>query len=300
MPRKTMRKADRKMLILAFLVGIAAVLVGLFAMRQARLQEYEKERYEDELFRRAHEDCAPPRDFRKWKEVYGAGEHDPTTPEGKSALDGERARLPEAKERLNQLLSDLPAVYASEDDAAESVFFTDFIRTLDGFGRASCAEMLTSIHWGCFGKNLENVVETLEPARAAVAVGRYYRVICKMVDLLWTRGGLEYEAAEADAWTYSSLRDCRHLAQRRKLAVVETAIDRSLENWKDVRCDSEDSNFCRAHQFWEERYRLYYEERVKRGEANWLKALSGYYRYQLKLARGILKREPRWSPDYRR
>ena len=56
------------------------------------------------------------------------------------------------------------------------------------------------------------------------------------------------------------------------------------------------SNFCRSHEYWEDRYHRFYEERVRRGETHWLRALSGYYRFHLELAREILGRNPVWAP----
>lgn len=282
--------------ILGVLLVLSIVSVGLFVRRQTYIQERSRYRAWAEEVARTHTDNSPPPDFHGWLAEYGANEPDPATPEGRATLDAERARLPKAKESLLGLLGQIPAMLASEDDAAESVFMTNVLRTLEGFSRASCAEMLSSVHWGGCGENMEKAVEALGPVRGVAVVERYYRVICRMVDLLWTRGGDEYKAAEADSWIYASLRDCRYSVHERRWRKVETAVDQCLEHWKEFRCDSESSNFCRAHRYWEERYNLYYRERVRRGETNWLKPLSAYYRYHLDRARRILKREPKWSP----
>lgn len=283
--------------VLCVLSVLAFAFAVLFARRQTRIREREKERAETEALIRAHTDNAPPPDFHGWLAEFGANEPDPSTPEGQASLEAEGARLPLAKERLQRLLERFHSMLTSENGAVEDAYLSDFLQTLEGFSRASCAELLWSVRWGkCGGKILRNKVVMAGPERGAVVVERYYRVICRMVDLLWTRGGLEYKAAEADLWTYSSLRHCKYLARRKNWSRVEAAVDQCLEHWKEFRCDSENSNFCRAHRYWEERYNLYYKERVRRGETDWLQPLSAYYRYHLDQARGILKREPKWSP----
>ena len=177
--------------VLCVLSVLAFAFAVLFARRQTRIREREKERAETEALIRAHTDNAPPPDFHGWLAEFGANEPDPSTPEGQASLEAEGARLPLAKERLQRLLERFHSMLTSENGAVEDAYLSDFLQTLEGFSRASCAELLWSVRWGkCGGKILRNKVVMAGPERGAVVVERYYRVICRMVDLLWTRGGL--------------------------------------------------------------------------------------------------------------
>lgn len=282
-------------------LGVFAILVlafgALFVRRQMRIHEYRQYRAWSEAVARTHTDNAPPPDYHGWLAEFGANEPDSATPEGRATLEAEKVRLPAARERLRKVVGQFHSMLVSEDEAAEGKYLSSFVQVFDGFSRASCAELLKSVPWGeCRGDRLRNTVTELGPGRGATVIERYYRVVCSMVDLLWTRGGLECEAAEIDDRIYVSLKHSGVLAHRRGWGEMEAAIDRCLKDWKKSRCDSENSNFCRAHRFWEERYNLYYRERVRHGETNWLKILSAYYRSHLERARRILKREPKWSP----
>lgn len=292
-------KVRLKVVLLASVVA-AAIAVGIllkirhdsFRVRQ------ERERKETEEFMRTHQISLPGRDFRNWLTAYGAHEPDPATPAGRRALAEERTRLGEAETAFVRLMEHLPTVWQSADDASVAAFLGDVEHLPDGFSRAACASILSPVRGGV-GKRrkmLENMLERTEAANRGAIVTGYYQVFCSLVDMLWTKCGLEYEAAEADYRIYETLDKLARFAGRAHMDDVEAATRRCIENWKQTRCDSASSNFCRSHEYWEDRYHRFYEERVRRGETHWLRALSGYYRFHLELAREILGRNPVWAP----
>ena len=95
----------------------------------------------------------------------------------------------------------------------------------------------------------------------ALAVHRYYRTLCGLADVILRCGGDSFGAAEVDLRTYKVMVQCRSLCRKRGWRNTERALDGSLKHWMTNRCDSSDSNFCRAHRDWEEYYRKHYEER---------------------------------------
>jgi len=275
------------------LIGIVGVSVSMFAKRRHGFKQMQSE---DLAFKRAHSMILPQRDFCDWNVEFGKGEPNPATSEGREVMEGERIRLPAAQEEFRKLIGNMPEMCASEIRYPEISFMKDVHDVLDSFSRESCAKILSTIRWGRCGKSLEASLMKLDTEHKVIAVERYYHLSCQLADLLWRRCGLEFEAAEADYRIYVSLENRKRFAQQKGWHDVVAVIDRCREDWQTNRCDSERSNFCRSHLYWENRYRMYYEERVKRGETHWLKVLSGYYRFNLELARDILNREPKWSP----
>ena len=129
---------------------------------------------------------------------------------------------------------------------------------------------------------------------AASAVHGYYRAHCGLADVILRHGGDSFGAAEVDLRTYKVMVQCRNLCKKRGWCDAERAIDSSLKHWIRNRCDSSDSNFCRADRDWEEYYRKHYEERIRNGETRLLKLTERFHRRYYNWAEKILKRPPSW------
>lgn len=294
---------DSKVRLKVVLFASAAVtVIAVGVLQKIRHDSFrvrqEREKKETEEFMRTHQIRLPGRDFRNWLATYGEHEPDPATPAGRKALAEERERLGAAETAFVKLMESLPTVCQSADDSGAAAFLSDVEHLLEGFSRAACARILSPVR-GDVGKRrkmLENMLERTEAAKRRVVLTGYYQVFCSLVDMLWTKCGLEYEAAEADYRIYETLDKIARFAGRAHMDDVEAATERCIENWKQTRCDSASSNFCRSHEYWEDRYHRFYEERIRQGETHWLRALSGYYRFHLELAREILGRDPVWAP----
>lgn len=284
-----------------FAIGITLVvfLALIFASCQRESPSAEaSERKVPEAALPANVDAAPPRDFSAWRKEYGEEIPDSSTSEGQSKIKSDREKLPEALAEFWKMMDALPDVYTNKCDAAEESFLINVNRLLQPFARSPRSKILLSIKWGTCGKTMEAILRRTSVDKDRVlVVERYYRISCALVDMLWTRAGMEYEAAEADYKVFLSLQARKRFAQQNGFSEVDKALTNCLDEWKRLRCDSERSNFCRSHLYWEERYRLYYEKRVQKGERNWLTFLSDRYRFHLSLAREILGRDPQWAPN---
>ena len=241
----------------------------------------------------------PPKDLSAWCAECGANEPDPSTPEGKARLRDEERRLPEAQKEFLRLMASRPVVLTNEVESAAQDFLDSTSRLLDGFSRANCRliMMVAESRWG--GGNPDIRFENIQNEQQCKRfIERYYLIHCRLADWFWSRCGSEYEAAGMDRAIFTMLdwtqKDCSRIGW---FEAAET-IDRFLQIHRRDRCDSEKSNYCRAHRWGEELYNTVYAEIIKK-DPRWIKGTSEWYGVFLESARLILKREPKWSPVYK-
>lgn len=240
----------------------------------------------------------PPKDISAWLAECGANEPDPSTPEGKTRLRDEARRLPEAKREFQNLLNTRPVALTNETEGAAQDYLDRMARLLDGFSRENCGRMMGIIDpcWG--GGNPGVQIKSIRDERlCAQFIERYYLVHCRLADWFWTRCGSEYNAAEMDRAIFAWLSWMRGDCERKGWTAAVEAIERCLEIHRRDRCDSEKSNYCRAHRWGEKLYDTVYAD-IIREDPRWVKGTESWHGVFLKSARYYLKREPKWSPDY--
>ena len=166
---------------------------------------------------------------------------------------------------------------------------------LDGADLKSRDELMARLKCAIDGCGISGLLEKIESdGVAASAVHRYYQMLCGLADVILRRGGDSFGAAEVDLRTYKVMVQCRNLCKKRGWRDAEHAIDSNLKHWTANRCDSSDSNFCRADRDWEDYYRKHYEERIRNGETRLLKLTERFHRRYYNWAEKILKRPPSW------
>ena len=293
----------KKIKVLAWTLGLLVVVGSacvLYARRQGRVSSQQRLTSENDSWRRSHPPVSPVGyPSRSWKSRYGGKEPDTRTQEGKRALDAERERLPRALAEFRRLLDGLPAATLMGDASGVDEFLTRTARLLDGFVCHELrGELLDDVKWmkngsGRLTPPLDRIVNE---ADASEVLRRFYRVRCALADMLWIRCGDEYAAAQSDYRCYHMLQECRRIYNRKGWRGAVQTADSLMEAWRNERCDNPDSNFRRAHDYCEEVYHACFEERIKKGEENVLKAWCDHYRFHLGVARSILKRDPQWAP----
>ena len=178
-----------------------------------------------------------------------------------------------------EFLSRIESIMGEADEKSRGELMARLKSAIDGCGISGLLEEIGSDDVG------------------ALAVHGYYRTLCGLADVILRCGGDSFGAAEVDLRTYKVMVQCRSLCKKRGWRDTERALDSSLEHWIINRCDSSDSNFCRAHRDWEEYYRKHYEERIRSGETRLLKLTERFHRRYYNWAEKILKRPPSWGCD---
>ena len=241
----------------------------------------------------------PPKDFSAWRAECGANEPDPSMPEGKARLRDEERRLPEAQKEFQGILNMRQAVLTNEMEGAAQDFLDRMARLLDGFSRDYCRVIMDPVAYDWGGGNPGITFESIQSEQQCIRlIERYYPVHCQIADWFWTRCGSEYNAAGIDKQIYIWLTWTRDDCKRKKWWSAVETIDRYLEVHNRDRCDSEKSNYCRAHRWGEKLYDTVYADIIKE-DPRWVKGTVRWHGVFLKSARSQLKREPKWSPDYK-
>ena len=236
--------------------------------------------------------------------------HDSAFAQGRrSALQGRGLDAEERFERKNNagdfrsseftefanLLATLQDVCTNTCDRSVCEFLSRIESILDGADLKSRDELIARLKCAIDGCGISGLLEKIESdGGAASAVHRYYRTHCGLADVILRCGGDSFGAAEVDLRTYKVMVQCRNLCKQRGWRDAERAIDSSLKHWITNRCDSSDSNFCRADRDWEEYYRKHYEARIRNGETRLLKLTERFHRRYYNWAAKILKRPPSW------
>ena len=241
----------------------------------------------------------PPKDFSAWLAECGANEPDPSTAKGRARLRDEERRLPEAQKEFQRLMASRIVVLTNEIESAAQDFLASTSRLLDGFSRVNCRliMMVAESRWGGGNPDIrfENIQDEQQCKRF---IERYYLVHCRLADWFWSRCGSEYESAAMDRAVFTMLdwtkKDCSRVGW---FEAAET-IDRYLQIHRRDRCDSEKSNYCRAHRWGEKLYDTVYADIIKE-DPRWVKGTSEWRGVFLESARLILKREPKWSTDFK-
>ena len=239
-----------------------------------------------------------PKDYSAWRSEFGAGLPDPSSPEGIRKALADAERLPRAQSEFMELLRSLPCVYTNE--SAESVrhFLSQVETVLSGFGRAGSAEILKMVQRDAGNSGLSVALLQSDELSARV-IERYCLVFGRFADLLWERAGEEFAAAEVDNGMLHALVKMRAYCTRRSWRHGQDATDKWLEAFKECRCDSVKSNFCRAHLKCERDFDAFFKEPIENGQVGYRKVTDRFYRWHLNSARKILRREPKWSPNFK-
>ena len=239
-----------------------------------------------------------PKDYSAWYREFGAEVQDPDSTVGRMQKQKEAERLAVAREDFRSLIETLPCVYTNDTNDAVKKFLLQVDALLNGFGRESCAALLKCVERGSGNTDLPDEIMQTEEMTTRV-IGRYCEIFGWFADVLWVRAGESFAAAEVDRSMFSALRHCRSLCKRRGWSGAGKVANEWLEKFKIERCDSEKSNYCRAHNKCEKEYDTYFKDAIERGQTSYKKITERWYRLYLNSARYILGREPKWSPDFK-
>ena len=239
-----------------------------------------------------------PKDYSAWYREFGAEVQDPDSTVGRMQKQKEAERLAVAREDFRSLIETLPCVYTNDTNNAVKKFLLQVDALLNGFGRESCAALLKCVERGSGNTDLPDEIMQTEEMTTRV-IGRYCEIFGLFADVLWVRAGESFAAAEVDRSMFSALRHCRSLCKRRGWSGAGKVANEWLEKFKIERCDSEKSNYCRAHNKCEKEYDTYFKDAIERGQTSYKKITERWYRLHLNSARYILGREPKWSPDFK-
>lgn len=239
-----------------------------------------------------------PKDYSVWYREFGAEAPDPNSAEGRMLRQKEAQRLPVAREEFKRLLATLPYVYTNDASETSQKFLLQVDALLNGFGRESCSILLKYVERGSGNDGLSKEIMQSDEIACRV-IGRYCEIYGRFADLLWKRAGEDFAAAEVDRSMFSVLRHFRSLCKRRDWSDAGKEASDWLEKFKSERCDSEKSNYCRAHNKCEKEYDTYFREAIDKGQTQYQKVTERWYRLHLNSARYILGREPKWSPDFK-
>lgn len=240
-----------------------------------------------------------PKDYSAWRSEFGAGLSDPSSPEGMRKTLADAERLPCARAEFAKLLGSLPCVYTNENAESVQHFLARAETILNGFGREGSADILKMTHRDAGNSGLSKALLQTDDLSARV-IERYCQVFARFADLLWERAGEEFAAAEVDNGMLHALVRMKAICESRSWRHGLEVADMWLESFKIDRCDSEKSNFCRAHLKCERDYDAYFKDAIeKKGQVSYRKMADRFYRWHLNSARWILKREPKWSPDFK-
>ena len=199
---------------------------------------------------------------------------------------------------FSDLLATLHAVCTNTCDRSVCEFLSRIESILGEADEKSRGELMARLKCAIDGCGISGLLEKIESDDVgALAVDGYYRTLCGLADVILRCGDDSFGAAEVDLRTYKVMVQCRNLCRKRGWRNTERALDGSLKHWMTNRCDSSDSNFCRAHRDWEEYYRKHYEERIRNGETRLLKLTERFHRRYYNWAEKILKRPPSWGCD---
>ena len=239
-----------------------------------------------------------PKDYSAWRSEFGAGLPDPSSPEGRRKASADAERLPLARAEFKALLGTLPCVYTNENVESARNFLLQAETVLSGFGREGSAEILKMVQRDAGNSGLSEALLQTDDLAARV-IERYCQVFGRFADLLWERAGEEFAAAEVDNGMLHALVKMKAYCKRRSWRHGQEAAAKWLESFKADRCDSEKSNFCRAHLKCEREFDEYFKEPIENGQVIYRKVTDRFYRWHLNSARKILGREPKWSPDFK-
>lgn len=272
---------------------LCVCLLGLLAVR--RHYKAQERRRLLALIERAEERSGlPMNDPSKWMAEYGANEPDPSTQDGKDRLRNERLELPARVARFRELLNRLDSVYTNASQTSVRDFLSDVDLCLSGLSRASCAGVLSPVKWDGAGWDVDRTLRHVHSASEfATALGRYCLLFGRFADLIWERAGDAYGAAEADRRTFNVLKKCE-----KTFPEMMAATEACLAEWKERRCDNADSNYCRAFREREGLYRSHWEPYVRKNPSM-QNVVTDWYCWHLKWARNALRRDPKWSPDFK-
>ena len=241
----------------------------------------------------------PPKDYSDWLAECGANEPDPSTPEGQARLRDEARRLPAALEEFQRMVESIPAIYTNMAKEAERKILTRAERLLDGFGRENCSKLLKLVERHELSGRLVNpVFATQYEWQYVLSIDRYCRIYGQFADWFWTRCGNEYQAADADRSVFSVLQNLVIRCDERRWMNGRKVTEAWLDYYKRERCDSEKSNYCRAHRWGEKHYDTCWAEYVRK-DPRTAKLTEQWRGVFLNSARYYLKREPKWSPNYK-
>lgn len=236
----------------------------------------------------------PMSDPSIWMAEHGANEPDPSSQEGMARLRNERLELPGRVARFRELLNKLDSVYTNASQTSVQDYLSDVDACISGLSRTSCAEVLRPVKWDGVGWDVDRTLRNVNSASAfATAIERYCLLFGRFADLIWERAGDAYGAAEADRRTFNVLKKCE-----KSFPEMSAATDACLAEWRENRCDNADSNYCRAFREREGLYRSHWESYVKKN-TSMQNAVTDWYCWHLKWARNALRREPKWSPDFK-
>lgn len=275
------------------LICLLSVMVMVVAVRCKRSDEAKRDS--------AHEGVPAiivPKDYSAWYREFGVEVQDTDSAAGRMQKQKEAARLSVAREDFRGLLETLPCVYTNDTNEAAKKFLLQVDALLNGFGRESCAALLKCVERGSGNADLPDEIMQTEEMTTRV-IGRYCEIFGRFADMLWERAGEDFAAAEVDRSMFSALKRCRSLCKRRGWPGAEKVANEWLEKFQIERCDSEKSNYCRAHNKCEKEYDAYFKDAIERGQTSYKKITERWYRLHLNSARYILGREPKWSPNFK-
>ena len=289
--------AMRRKIVVIILLTILVVLVGLGCLKWRK--SLKRERMRRPFANLPVGYAFPPKDYSAWLAECGVNEPDPTTPEGRARLRDEQLRLPAAQKEFQRLLGTLPFVYTNVADDVKKDFLEPAGRLLDGFCRESCENILRKTERGNEWDGTELPFDgNLSEHLFIRSIGRHCRIYAQFADWMWEKCGNEFQAAEIDHSIFIILRRQIKDCERRGWTNAREKVCDLLEYFNRERCDSEKSNYCRAHRWGETYYDEQYAAIVKK-EPRWSKGTERWHGVFLKLARRYLDREPKWSPEYR-
>lgn len=282
----------KKMIVLAAVALLLAFVVAYCIRETDRPQESPSEK------NRPLPAIIVPKDYLAWRDEFGAELPDPNSPEGRRKALADAERLPRARAEFLELLGSLPGIYTNENVEFVRRFQLQAETILSGFGRDGSAEILKMVQRDAGNSGLSEALLQTDDISARV-IERYCLVFSRFADLLWERAGEEFAAAEVDNGMLHALMKMRAYCKRRSWRHGTETADKWLKVFKVDRCDSEKSNFCRAHIKCECDYDAYFKVPIENGQVGYRKVTDRFYRWHLNSARKILGREPKWSPDYR-
>lgn len=272
-------------------ICLCACLLGLLVVR--RHYKTQERRRLLALIESAEVDSGlPMSDPSIWMAEYGAGEPDPSSQEGATLSRNERFELPGRAARFCELLKRLDSVYTNASRTSVRDYLYDVDQCLLGLSRTGCAEILRPVKWDGAGWDVDRTLRHVHSTSAfETAIERYCLVFGRFADLIWERAGDAYGAAEADRRTFNVLKKCE-----KAFPEMAAVTDAYLADWKKMRCDNADSNFCRSFREREGLYRSHWEQYARKNPSM-QNAVTDWYCWHLKWARNALRREPKWSPD---